>query len=124
MKQNMILSLKRLMNNQEADAVFGELYIDNELECLTLERLSKLIPQGTYPISFYFSPHNNLLVPLLTVPNRTFVEIHPANTPDQLEGCIAVGTVHNQDSIANSRYAFTQLMSKIATHDDLTIEIS
>ena len=121
----MIISLKRTMNNQDADAVFGELYLDNNIECLTLERLSKLIPPGTYPISFYFSPHNHLLVPLLNnVPGRTEIEIHPADTPDQLEGCIAVGTVHNQDSIANSRFAFTQLMSKIANLDGLSITIS
>ena len=113
-----------MVSYPENDAQFGELSIDGVFECLTLERLSKLIPLGTFPVSFYLSPHNHLLVPLLTVPGRCWIEIHPANYPAQLEGCIAVGSGSNQDSISNSRYAFDMLMVKIGNESDLTLTIS
>lgn len=124
----MMIKVKRQSRCLDTDAVFGELYLDSELICLTLERLSKLIPAGTYPVSFYFSPHNQVQVPLLTVPGREYIEIHPANYPYQLEGCIAVGTTHNQDSVSNSRFAFALLMSKLRqvsdAGEDVQIEVS
>lgn len=119
----MKLTLVRTKASPEADAIFGELRIEEELECLTLERMSTLIPPGLYPITFYLSPHNRLLVPLLTVPGREWIEIHPANYPAQLEGCIAVGTSHNQDSICNSRFAFSALMAKLDGMESVSIEI-
>jgi len=120
----MILQLKRTQSYPENDAQFGELYIDDNLECLTLERISKIIPSGIYPVSFYFSPHNQSLVPLLTVPNREYIEIHVANYPTELLGCIAVGQTHNDQALSNSRLAFNDLMDKIKDQDGLMIEIS
>ena len=120
----MNIKINRIQKNGNTDAVFGELYLNGQFECLTLERFSKLIPEGTYRISFYFSPHNQLLVPLLqNVPQRDHIEIHPANYPAQLEGCITVGTTHNQDSISNSRFAFFQLMEKIHGQSDLQLTV-
>jgi len=120
----MKILVKRTQKIPENDAIFGELYIDDTIECLTLERLSKSIPVGIYPISLYFSPHNHCQVPLLeNVPERSNIEIHVANYPAQLEGCIAVGTTHNQEALSNSRFAFNQLMSQIVP-DGLTVEIS
>jgi len=119
----MKLRLNRIKEYPDNDAVFGELNINGVFDCLTLERLSKIIPAGTYEVSFYFSPHNQIQVPLLKVPNREYIEIHPANYPTQLQGCIAVGTVHNQDSISNSRFAFSQLMAKIQEQSDISIDV-
>jgi Family of unknown function (DUF5675) len=119
----MLLNLQRDQINEDADSVFGQLSIDDVFECLTLERLSKIIPAGTYPIQFYFSPHNQLLVPQILVPNREYIEIHPANYATQLLGCVAPGTVHNQNAISNSRFAFSQLMAKIRDQSEISILI-
>lgn len=51
------------------------------------------------------------------VPGRTFIMIHPGNTMDDLEGCIAVGTglgyVNNKWAITNSQVAFKELMAAL-----------
>ena len=120
----MKFELKRTVNYPANDCQFGEIYVDDQLVCLCLERLSKLIPVGIYPVSFYFSPHNQLLVPLLTVPSREYIEIHPANYPAQLEGCIAPCQTHTEDAGSNSRFAFEQLMNLIKDQDGLRLEVS
>lgn len=120
----MLFELRRISRNKESDAQFGEIWIDGELQCLSLERLSTLIPLGSFPVSFYFSPHNHLTVPLLIVPDRTYIEMHPANYPAQLEGCIAPCQTHNQDSGSNSHFAFEGLMSKIQNQENLSLVVS
>jgi hypothetical protein len=64
------------------------------------------IPEGTYLVNRdhsgrwqYYSVSN--------VPNRTFIEIHPANKVSQLEGCLALGLQRAADnvSIINSESA-------------------
>ena len=107
------LTLKRQKPDPNHDVVFGELYINGVFECYTLEQYSHLIDTGTYPITVYFSPHRQFEVLLLhQVPGHTYIEIHPANYPYQLKGCLAVGTAHNQDALANSRFAFDHLIKK------------
>lgn len=45
------------------------------------------------------------------VPGRTFIEIHPANKVNQLEGCIALGMYFaNRDFLARSREACQKLL--------------
>lgn len=119
----MKLLLTRLQAVPASNSVFGELYVDGVKECVTLENLDLIISIGTYPVGFYHSPRFNRLVPLLVVPHREYIEMHPANYSHQLQGCIAVGTVRNQDSISNSQFAFQQLMDKIKGADSLEIEI-
>ena len=89
-------------------------YIDiNGQRLQTLERpwlnnkaSKSCVPEGTYLIKRdhsgrwqYYSVTN--------VPNRTFIEIHPANKVTQLEGCLALGLQRGSDnvSIINSESA-------------------
>lgn len=109
----MKIELIRTKESPEHDSVFGELYVNSQYECVSLERLSVMIREGTYPISLYFSPHFQRRLPLLDVPGREYIEIHPANWAYQLKGCVAPGMTSNQDSISNSLFAFNRLMNKI-----------
>lgn len=62
---------------------------------------------GIYPIRLMYSEHNKLWVPLLAgTPGRDLVEIHPANWPHQLRGCLAPGLERAKDSVGRSREAF------------------
>lgn len=49
------------------------------------------IPKGIYPWKKIFSPHNGECFLLEDVPGRSMIEIHVANTMDELRGCIAPG---------------------------------
>jgi Family of unknown function (DUF5675) len=76
-----------------------------------MERTAVAIPTGIYPAQKEPSPHFGFETPHLTVPDRTYIEIHPANYPLQLEGCIAVGTSIDGDSLDNSDVAFQRMMA-------------
>lgn len=57
---------------------------------ISIENKLKAIPVGTYPLSIYASPKFKTDVLLFeNVPKRSFIEIHIANSPHELEGCIA-----------------------------------
>jgi len=50
------------------------------------------VPVGTYPITWERSPRFNMMLwELKEVPNRAECKVHPANTWQQLNGCIALG---------------------------------
>lgn len=63
--------------------------------CVTCERPPTgdhpCIPQGVYDVEAYESPTHGQVWQIMNVPNRTNIEIHAANWPAQLLGCIAVG---------------------------------
>ncbi len=96
------------------------------------------IPYGIYEIGWRVSPHwskkfenseydfkkleclysvdKGLLMPeIMNIPEFTEVMIHPANTPEQLLGCIAPGMTKGVNSILNSIKAFFKIMQKLNT---------
>lgn len=117
--------IRLIREPSDIDNTFGVLFIDGYYQCFTLENSHKLIPVGTYDITFYNSPKNLMVVPLLKeVPGRTMIEIHPANLYSELEGCIAPGTGKTNEQILNSRIAFYSIMDKIQkrVNNQITIE--
>lgn len=126
----MILSLTRKWYT--AKSVIGELSIGGKFECFILERPDlnnqpkiSCIPEGTYDISLYYSPHNKRWVPLLhDVPSRAEIEIHPANWPHQLEGCLAPGVVRDIDAVYSSDVAFDALFKQINDAMDNTEKVT
>lgn len=63
---------------------------------------------------------------------RTYIMIHPANTMDQLEGCIApglsTGVLPGKDgdpqwAVLNSFAAFKMLMEDLEEHDEWTLDV-
>lgn len=61
------------------------------------------------------------------VPGRTYIMVHPANWPHQLEGCIAPGLGFGllRDSLAvhSSRDAFEKVMAALEGQADWTLDI-
>ena len=100
----------------------GDLYIDGEKECFTLEdppREKKIsgitgIPAGKYRIIVDWSNRFQAKMPLLLgVPNFEGVRIHSGNTAADTDGCILVGDVEKSDWIEKSRIAFMRLFKKL-----------
>ena len=117
----------------------GELSIDGVWECFTIECPRKsyegshvCIPEGTYFVEKYFSPDHGFDVLLLKdVPNRTSIEVHPANwaiNPDTkkvyLLGCIAPGTSKDPNVVYNSKVAFAAVMGKMDWTKPIRIIVS
>lgn len=105
------------------NSTIGELHVDGTLLCYTLElscrkanKIGKLaIPAGTYEIQMTPSPKFECDMPeLLAVPGRTGIRIHPANKPEELEGCIATGLKHDTDAVWDSRKAFNLVLDVLA----------
>ncbi len=95
-------------------------------ECYTCENIEHMIPEGRYKISLYPSPKNKREVPLLDVPGRQYIEIHIANKPEELEGCIAIGKERGTGEVLFSRLAFNEFMPKLELEldkSDVWIEI-
>jgi hypothetical protein len=103
--------------------VFGHLECE-DFDCVTLERDDTLIPPGTYKVTMYDSPANKRIVPMLEVPGRSYIQIHPANFETELKGCIAVGEYREGKGISHSRITFEQLMSAMnkAVEWEITIK--
>ena len=57
------------------------------------QRNISCVPDGIYKIEYEHSDKfNRFLWELKGVPNRSEIKIHPANSKDELAGCIALGT--------------------------------
>ncbi len=68
------------------------------------------IPAGIYKLELYPSPKFQRIMPrLVDVPGCPYCEIHWANHPADLEGCLGVGTMRDQGVIYNSREKFGEL---------------
>jgi hypothetical protein len=76
-----------------------------------MERTAVCIPEGTYSAYKRYSPHLSRTVIGIDVPSRTDIEIHNANFPSQLQGCIAVGLSVDGDALDNSVKALEMLLN-------------
>jgi hypothetical protein len=94
-------------------ATEGTLDIDGVFQCYTMENTQYLTPDGTYDLVWYPSPRWHQWVPQVMVPDRTNIEIHPANWPNQLDGCTAVGEQRIKDMVEQSDLAFIALKTKL-----------
>jgi len=128
-QKQMNIIVKR--NQRTVDGIMGELTLDwNSFKCVTLENLARAIPSGIYDVNFTYSPHFNRVMPHILVPSRDVlaggdagIRIHWANFPAQLEGCIAVGTAVDGDSIDESLVPFNQLYAILNLQPGLKIQI-
>jgi hypothetical protein len=113
----------------------GDLSIDGEPFCVTLENDALKIPAGRYQVEItesprvvegsLWSPRSENTLPLVCdVPGRDGIRFHAANHSYQLEGCIAPGKARDGDSITQSRPALIALMAKIDAAEGawLTVE--
>lgn len=111
---------------------FGMLTNDTGNLCFTCELPWKdnqhdisCIPTGVYDVEKYQSPKHGDVWQIMNVPNRSNIEIHPANLPSQLLGCIgvgeALGELYNLPDVTNSQKTFSMLKSILPDNFILTI---
>ncbi len=113
-------------------------------ECLTVERpwlnnepRVSCIPEGTYVLELRVSEivyrtskeEFEKGFEICDVPDRTFIMIHVANSMDDLQGCVGVGSspawIHHKWAVGNSRVTFQEFMYNMhLVKEDHTIEIS
>ncbi len=83
------------------------------------------IPNGVYDVEKYISPTKGDVWLLQNVPNRSEIEIHPANFASQLEGCIApgnaMGEIGGVPAVLGSQVTFHMLKSVLPDKFQLTI---
>ena len=127
------MKLSLIRKSQYEDFTLGELSIDGQFFCYTVEDKVRplgekvfgktAIPAGNYKVIINMSNHFKKEMPLLlNVPGFEGVRIHSGNTADDSEGCIIIGMVKTENGVGMSRVAFTKLMDKIKGKE-LTIEI-
>lgn len=107
----------------ELGAIMGTLFISDQFFCYTLENEADAIELGRYQVVInksqrsvqgkLWSPKDNLLPELVGVEGRDGIRIHAGDTKDDVEGCIAVGLVKQDDAIFNSRTALALIMVKL-----------
>lgn len=95
----MSLPLRLVRSENTTDGVFGRLVIPDGRTLFTLEDDWKnnepresCIPAGEYTLRrTIYHKHNLETFEVCDVPNRSRILIHPANTENDIEGCIGVG---------------------------------
>ncbi len=141
MPERLNLTLKRI--NFSPFSTIGELSIDGEWTCFTLEDCDRAlenpenvkipgetaIPRGLYQVVITHSNRFGRLMPrLMEVPQFTGVLIHPGNSAADTHGCILVGRTKGIDRVYESRLAFdslfTRINSAIRWEKEVWIEIS
>lgn len=108
-----------------------------DFECYTLElpwynnaEDISCIPAGVYPASIRKSTHNNSklghrVIWLDDVPGRSCVQIHIANRPTELRGCIAVGERIDakQPAVLSSLKAMRALLNAVDAVGDKSFNV-
>lgn len=130
------MNLLLLRNKSEESFTLGELFLNAEHFCYTVEDVVRnvkipgktAIPAGIYRIIINMSNRFKKELPLLLdVPNFQGVRIHSGNTAEDTEGCIIVGLQRTANGVADSRVAMDMLMqamrASIAKGNEVIINI-
>ncbi len=117
-------------------ATIGELFVDGEFYCFTLEDVVRpidqkipgetAIPTGLYQVVTDWSPRfKKNMLHVLDVPGFLGVRIHPGNTGKDTDGCILVGQTVDlaSQSIGASRIAYEQLFRKLSDEPNIVLEV-
>lgn len=100
----------------EFNATLSDIYLNGTaLGLFALENTELQINPGDYVAELYKSPKaHGLEVPKLEDRDgRTYIEFHPANWPNQLEGCIAPGRRKDSKGVYQSKWAWDTIMGKL-----------
>jgi hypothetical protein len=119
------------------EATIGELYLDGDFFCFSLEDRVRTgpkvpgetaIPEGKYQVLLTQSPKFKRVLPLLIhVPGFDGIRIHPGNTADDSSGCLLVGdeidTSTPIPTIRKSRQAFDRLFQEMQLAPQIYITV-
>ncbi len=127
------ITLRRVY--QSSLGVFGVLLDGDQQLCRTCERPwldnqvgVSCIPTGSYRFTRYESPTKGRVWITQDVPGRSNIELHSANWPYQLEGCIAVGDDFIRDAnmtitgVADSKATMAKLYDELPDEFTLIVE--
>ena len=119
-----MINLLLIRDTFTEESTIGELFINGERICDTLERpyfnnLKNIscIPEGNYKVRLRLARESasrdylHLLVQ--DVPDRDWILFHRGNYPYQSQGCILVGLGSQQDFVSNSVLAMDLLIKEI-----------
>jgi hypothetical protein len=119
-----MINLLLIRDTFSKDSTIGELFLNGERICDTLEnpwqdnqRTISCIPEGEYPVRLRLARESasrdylHLLVQ--DVPNRDWILFHRGNYPKDTSGCILVGLGSQQDVVNNSTLAMDLLIKEI-----------
>ena len=106
------------------ESTIGELFIDGERFCDTLElpyrdnqRSISCIPIGSYKVRMRYpresATRDYLHLLVQDVKDRSYILFHRGNTAKDTRGCILVGQGSQQDIVHNSTLAMDLLMKEI-----------
>mgnify|MGYP003646076941 FL=1 len=106
------------------NSTIGELFLNGELFCDTLEnpwkdnqRNISCIPAGEYKVRLrparQSATRDYIHLLVQDVPDRSYVLFHRGNTAKDTRGCILVGKGTQQDVVYNSTLAMGLLMKEI-----------
>mgnify|MGYP003654135835 CR=1 FL=1 len=118
----MLIEFQRFKRNE--NVTHFNILIDDIYFGIGFENSKFSINTGTYQASKYYSPKNDMTVILLKVPNKKFIEVHPANYYYELKGCFAPVGIASMLGGWNSQKAFKSLLNQIKWHQELNIKIS
>jgi hypothetical protein len=126
--QNNLLGINLLLirDTYTKKSTMGQLFLNGELFCDTLENVWKdnqrnisCIPAGTYKVRLrparQSATRDYLHLLVQDVPNRDWILVHRGNSAQDTSGCILVGKGTEQDIVYNSRLAMDLLMKEIIT---------
>jgi len=124
LKNKKKINLLLIRDTFSENSVIGELFLDGERMCDTLEnpwldnqRNISCIPKGEYKVRLRLPRESatrdyvHLLVE--DVENRSYILFHRGNTAKDTRGCILVGLGSQQDFVSNSVLAMDLLIKEI-----------
>lgn len=130
------LSLEVIRKELTPEVTLGELYLDGEFFCFTLEDTVRdckvpgetAIPEGSYEVLVTNSPRFKRKLPLLiNVPGFDGIRIHPGNSAEDTSGCLLVGEEIDRSTpiptLRKSRQAFDRLFPILQEAPNVTISV-
>ena len=124
MTKKKLINLLLIRDTFTKNSVIGELFLNGERMCDTLEnpwkdnqRNISCIPEGNYKVRLRLPRESasrdyiHLLVE--DVENRSYILFHRGNTAKDTRGCILVGLGSEQDVVHNSTLAMDLLIKEV-----------
>ena len=116
------------------ESTIGELFVDGERFCDTLElpyrdnqRSISCIPTGSYKVRMRYpresATRDYLHLLVKDVKDRSFILFHRGNSAKDTRGCILVGQGSQQDIVHNSTLAMDLLMKEIINLGGVNINL-
>ena len=124
MTKKKLINLLLIRDTFSENSVIGELFLNGERMCDTLEnpwkdnqRNISCIPEGEYKVRLRLpresASRDYLHLLVQDVPNRDWILFHRGNTAKDTSGCILVGLGSQQDFVSNSVLAMDLLIKEV-----------